>query len=63
VVGLWWPSAAETAEAMLTGEGPHSMYAFVEAIGARAVTLPGGGSANVNTPEDLAALRGRAVGG
>ncbi|MEO6093851.1 MAG: molybdenum cofactor guanylyltransferase [Novosphingobium sp.] len=61
VVGLWLPGLAEAAEAMLTGDGPHSMYGFADAVGARAVTAPG--SANINTPEDLAALRGRAVGG
>jgi molybdopterin-guanine dinucleotide biosynthesis protein A len=61
VVGLWTPGLAEAAEAMLTGDGSHSMYGFVEAVGAQAVTAPG--SANVNTLEDLTALRGRAVGG
>lgn len=56
VVGIWPAGALETVEAMLAGEGRHSMYAFAEAIGARAVKLersPG----NINTPADLAAVR------
>ncbi len=56
VVGLWPVSAARAIEAILTREGRHSMRQFAEAIGARAVevdTIP----ANINTPEDLAALQ------
>jgi molybdopterin-guanine dinucleotide biosynthesis protein A len=56
VIGLWPASAIATAETMLTGEGRHSMYAFAEAIGARAITLDRG-PANINTPADLAAVR------
>lgn len=56
VIGIWPAEAAAAVEAMLTGPAPHSMYAFVEAIGARAVKLdsePG----NINTPADLAAVQ------
>lgn len=55
VVGIWPASAIETIEAILTGEGRHSMHAFAEALGARAVKLERG-PANINTPADLAAL-------
>ena len=53
VVGLWPPSACAAIEAVLTGEGRHSMLAFAEAIGARAVNLAAK-PANINTPADLA---------
>jgi len=53
VVGLWPPSACEAVEAVLTGQGRHSMLAFAEAIGARAVNLPAK-PANINTRADLA---------
>lgn len=58
VIGLWPTSAAATIEAILTGEGEHSMRRFVREIGARAVktsTDP----ANINTQADLAALEKR----
>jgi molybdopterin-guanine dinucleotide biosynthesis protein A len=58
VVGIWPANAVTALEAILTSDSRHSMYAFAEAIGARAVTLertPG----NINTPEDLAAARKR----
>jgi molybdopterin-guanine dinucleotide biosynthesis protein A len=57
VVGIWPAGALERLEAILTGDGRHSMRAFAEAIGARAVTLQRA-PANINTPEDLAALGG-----
>jgi molybdopterin-guanine dinucleotide biosynthesis protein A len=53
VVGLWPASASDAVEAILTGEGRHSMQAFAEAIGARAVKLAVK-PANINTPADLA---------
>ena len=40
---------------VLAGDGRHSMLAFAEAIGARAVRLDQK-HANINTPEDLAAM-------
>ena len=58
VVGLWPAGAVEAIEAVLTGEGRHSMLAFAERIGARAVELDTP-PANINTPADLAALRPR----
>jgi molybdopterin-guanine dinucleotide biosynthesis protein A len=56
VVGIWPASALDALEAILTSEGRHSMHAFAEAIGARAVQLERA-PANINTPADLAALR------
>jgi molybdenum cofactor guanylyltransferase len=58
VVGIWPASAAETIEAILTGKGSHSMYRFVEVIGARTVKT-GAKPANINTPADLAAAEKR----
>ena len=58
VIGLWPAAAAEAIEAILTGEGEHSMRRFVREIGARAVKTsidPG----NINSPADLAALEKR----
>ncbi len=52
VIGLWPASAARTLDALLAGEGRHSMRAFAEAIGARPVQLARD-PANINTPEDL----------
>lgn len=57
VVGLWPVSALAVVEAILVGDGRHSMRAFAEAIGARAVKL-GGPTININCPEDLAGLAG-----
>lgn len=53
VIGLWPVSAVAELEAILTGDGRHSLLAFAERIGARRVTL-GTPPANINTPEDLA---------
>jgi molybdenum cofactor guanylyltransferase len=55
VIGLWPTSAAAAIETILEGQGRHSMRAFAEAIGARAVTLAAD-PANINTPADLARL-------
>ena len=52
VIGLWPASAAPVLDALLAGEGRHSMRAFAEAIGARPVQLARN-PANINTPEDL----------
>lgn len=59
VIALWPVATAETVEAILRGNGRHSMLALAEAMGARAVTLPRP-TVNVNCPDDLAALGGRA---
>jgi molybdopterin-guanine dinucleotide biosynthesis protein A len=53
VVGLWPITAIKTIEAILRGDGRHSMRAFAEAIGAREVHS-GKTSININTPADLA---------
>ena len=54
VIGLWPASAAGAVSAILESDGRHSMLAFAEAIGARAVTIERG-PANINTLADLAA--------
>ncbi len=54
VIGLWPTAASATLDTILEGEGPHSMRAFAEAIGARPVQL-GCKPANINTPADLKA--------
>jgi molybdopterin-guanine dinucleotide biosynthesis protein A len=58
VVGLWPVSAIEPLEAILHSNGRHSMRAFAEAIGARAVQLDQA-TININTPADLAAAERR----
>jgi molybdopterin-guanine dinucleotide biosynthesis protein A len=55
VVGIWPAASLGVLEAMLTGEGRHSMYAFAEAVGARPIKLERG-PANINTPADLNGL-------
>jgi molybdenum cofactor guanylyltransferase len=59
VVGLWPAGALAHAEAILSGDGRRSMYAFAEAVGARMVEAP---SRNVNTPADLRPLAPRKAG-
>jgi len=58
VIGLWPVSASETIDAILEGDGKHSMLRFAEAIGARPVKTSFK-AANINTPADLAALEKR----
>lgn len=53
VIGLWPADAVKTLEKIIRGEGRHSMRAFAEAIGARAVSIAAM-PANINTPQDLA---------
>jgi molybdopterin-guanine dinucleotide biosynthesis protein A len=55
VIGHWPVAAASAIERILEGTGKHSMLAFAEAIGARAVK-PSGKPANINSPADLSAL-------
>ncbi|MCJ1960964.1 molybdenum cofactor guanylyltransferase [Novosphingobium mangrovi (ex Hu et al. 2023)] len=55
VIGHWPVAAFAAADAILMGEGRRSMRRLAESIGARAVACEGT-LANVNTPEDLAAL-------
>ncbi len=56
IVGIWPTHAGAALEAILQGDGSHSVRRFAQAIGARAITLERA-PANINTPEDLAALR------
>lgn len=58
VIGLWPVSAIDAIEAILRGDGRHSVMAFAEAIGARAVPLAID-PANINTPADLIAAAQR----
>lgn len=58
VIGLWPPSSLAAIEAILEGDGKHSMHRFAEAIGARPVKSPTG-PANINRQSDLAALEKR----
>lgn len=58
VVGLWPVGAARAIEAILSGNGKHSVWAFARAINALGITLDSS-LANVNTPADLAALERR----
>jgi molybdopterin-guanine dinucleotide biosynthesis protein A len=52
IIGLWPSSAADVALEILASDGKHSMRAFAERIGARAVQLPRA-PANINTAADL----------
>lgn len=61
VIGLWPATAAEAIEAILEGEGRHSMLAFAGAIGAQTVKT-GAKPANINTPADLASVQAKAGG-
>ncbi len=56
VVGSWPVTVLPALEAILLGDGRHSLYALAEATGARRVTLSAD-PANINTPANLAALR------
>jgi molybdopterin-guanine dinucleotide biosynthesis protein A len=58
VIGLWPASAATAIEAILEGQGRHSMLAFAERVGARAVQLAAD-PANINTLADLKAAETR----
>lgn len=52
VIGLWQASASAAIDAILVAPGKHSVRAFAEAVGARAVELAAP-LANINTPQDL----------
>lgn len=56
VIAHWPVSALSPLVEILEGTGRHSLLAFAEKTGARAVDLPHP-PGNVNTPEDLAALK------
>jgi molybdopterin-guanine dinucleotide biosynthesis protein A len=61
VIGLWPVSASATLDALLTSDARHSMRAFAESIGARAVRFSEN-PANINTPADLMAAEERSHG-
>lgn len=61
VIGLWPVAASAAVDAILTSEGRHSMRAFAESIGARAVRFESK-PANINTPADLSAAEERSHG-
>ena len=54
VVGHWPAAALGDVERILEGTGRHSMLAFAEAVGAKAVKISAK-PANINTPADLTA--------
>lgn len=56
VIGRWPVTVLPALEAILAGNGKHSLRALAEATGAAAVTLPAP-TLNVNRPEDLAGVR------
>lgn len=58
VIGLWPADAFAAIDAILHGDGRHSMRQFAEAIGARPVQLAAK-PANINTPADLSAAEAR----
>lgn len=58
VIGHWPVSASSEVEAILRGDGRHSMLQFAKAVGAREVHLAVKPD-NINTPADLAAAEAR----
>ncbi|MBV1918021.1 MAG: molybdenum cofactor guanylyltransferase [Sphingomonadaceae bacterium] len=58
VIGLWSAGNCDALEAILTGDGKHSMMRFAETVGARAVKLAVK-PANINNRADLADLEQR----
>lgn len=61
VIGRWPASALATLDALLTSDARHSMRAFAELVGARAVRLSEN-PANINTPADLMAAEEQSHG-
>ena len=61
VIGLWTAAASATVDAILQGDGRHSMRAFAEALGARPVQFDQK-PANINTPADLESAERRSYG-
>ncbi|BEV01618.1 molybdenum cofactor guanylyltransferase [Novosphingobium olei] len=61
VIGHWPASAADALERLLLSSAKHSVRAFAEMIGARAVTSLNT-PANINTPADLKAAQERRHG-
>ncbi|MCX7284524.1 MAG: molybdenum cofactor guanylyltransferase [Novosphingobium sp.] len=61
VIGLWPVSASGTLDALLASDARHSMRAFAQGVGARAVRFQTN-PANINTPADLMAAEERCDG-
>lgn len=61
IVGLWPAKAAGGLEELLFSSRKHSVRAFAELIGARAVRVPQN-PANINTPADLESVERRTHG-
>lgn len=61
VIGLWPATASDQLDALLTSNARHSMRAFAELVGARAVTLDRIPD-NINTPADLESAERRTHG-
>jgi len=60
VIGLWPASATPQLEALLQGDGSHSMNRFADIVGARRVEIATA-VANINTADDLARAMARIV--
>ncbi len=58
VIGLWPTTASTSLDALLASDDRHSMRAFAELVGARAVTFATSPD-NINTPADLIAAEER----
>lgn len=61
VIGLWPVGASASVDAILESAGRHSMIAFAQDIGARAVQFDHK-PANINTPADLSAVEEQSHG-
>jgi molybdopterin-guanine dinucleotide biosynthesis protein A len=61
VIGLWPATASDQLDTLLTSNARHSMRAFAELVGARAVTLDRIPD-NINTPADLESAERRTHG-
>lgn len=61
VIGLWPAAAAPALDALLLGEGRHSVNRFADIVGARRVA-PAMPIPNINTPGDLSDLAQRRGG-
>ncbi|MFN3458450.1 MAG: molybdenum cofactor guanylyltransferase [Novosphingobium sp.] len=61
VIGLWPTAVSASLDALLVSDARHSMRAFAELVGARAVTLDRIPD-NINTPADLESAERRTHG-
>lgn len=60
IIGLWPASVTPQLEALLQGDGSHSMNRFADIVGARRVEIATA-VANINTADDLARAMARIV--